>query len=151
MILTGGSWNTRRNNFSSATLSPMNWPWIEPGPLQWEAGSYPPQASFCPKQQTFHFGASNMTVVIVSRTGCSDVGLNTVVVKKTGSKKKMWKIRHHHRHHHELLCSIFQLMSATASPLFRFDKAALAVSIQTFVLNVISNHFWYFYCYFHDR
>lgn len=42
-------------------------------------------------------------------------------------------------------------MSATASPLVRFDKAALAVSIQTFILNVVSNHFWYFYCYFHGR
>jgi hypothetical protein len=32
-------------------------------------------------------------------------------------------------------------MSGTASPLVSFDKAALAVSIQTFVLNVVANHF----------
>jgi len=54
----------------------MNWSWIEPGPLQREAGSYPPQALFCTKQQMFHFGASDMIVVIVivSMTGCSNVG-----------------------------------------------------------------------------
>jgi hypothetical protein len=30
---------------------------------------------------------------------------------------------------------------AAASPLVGFDKPALALSIQTFVLNVIANHF----------
>jgi FAD synthase len=32
-------------------------------------------------------------------------------------------------------------MSATAFLLVSFDKAAMAVSIQTFVLNIIVNHF----------
>jgi hypothetical protein len=32
-------------------------------------------------------------------------------------------------------------MSATAFPLVSFDKAALAVSIQTFVINITVNHF----------
>jgi hypothetical protein len=32
-------------------------------------------------------------------------------------------------------------MSTAASPLVGFDNAVLAVSIQTFVINVIANHF----------
>jgi hypothetical protein len=43
-------------------------------------------------------------------------------------------------HNHELLCSIFELLSAGASSLVRFDTAALALNIQTFVLNVIANY-----------
>jgi hypothetical protein len=76
VMLSGGGGGMKywRKDFSSATLSPTNWPWIELGPLQRESGSYPPEVFFCAKHQMFHFDASNMVIVTVSMTGCSNVG-----------------------------------------------------------------------------